>query len=72
MSEAHSIPSSKAARPNICHRAFLCAVYRDYPVQAPFLIRRWDRIGATGQTKIHHFKREEEAVSMFLDLLRIK
>ncbi|WP_337961879.1 WGR domain-containing protein [Brucella anthropi] len=40
--------------------------------QTPCLIRRWGRIGASGETKTHHFQREEEAVSMFLDLLRAK
>jgi len=40
--------------------------------QAPCLIRRWGRIGTIGQTKIHHFEREEDAVSLFLDLLRAK
>ncbi|MCW5711587.1 WGR domain-containing protein [Shinella sp.] len=36
------------------------------------LTRRWGRIGTTGQQMIHHFQREEEAVSLFLDLLRQK
>ncbi|MGR9363612.1 WGR domain-containing protein (plasmid) [Rhizobium leguminosarum] len=36
------------------------------------LIRRWGRIGARGQRLIHHFKREEEAVGLFLQLLRQK
>lgn len=36
------------------------------------LIRRWGRIGSLGQTKMHHFEREEDAVTMFLALLRIK
>ena len=40
--------------------------------QVPCLIRRWGRIGTIGQTKIHHFEREEDAVSLFLDLLRAK
>ncbi|MBX4922377.1 WGR domain-containing protein [Rhizobium bangladeshense] len=34
------------------------------------LIRRWGRIGATGQRREHRFAREEEAVSLFLQLLR--
>jgi predicted DNA-binding WGR domain protein len=36
------------------------------------LIRRWGRIGRRGQEKQHVFKREEEAVSLFLDLLKHK
>lgn len=36
----------------------------------PCLTRRWGRIGYGGQTKVHHFDREEEAVSLFLALLR--
>ncbi|NTI78619.1 WGR domain-containing protein [Rhizobium rhizogenes] len=36
------------------------------------LIRRWGRIGATGQRMVHHFEREEEAVGLFLQLLRQK
>ncbi|MGV2147042.1 MULTISPECIES: WGR domain-containing protein [Rhizobium] len=36
------------------------------------LTRRWGRIGTSGQTKVHHFQREEEAVSLFLDLTRQK
>lgn len=36
----------------------------------PRLLRRWGRIGTFGQTKVHHFEREEEAVALFLDLLR--
>ncbi|MBB3644301.1 putative DNA-binding WGR domain protein [Rhizobium sp. BK619] len=36
------------------------------------LTRRWGRIGAYGQLKAHVFAREEEAVSLFLDLLRQK
>ena len=34
------------------------------------LIRRWGRIGAGGQSRMHHFTREEEAVKLFLELLR--
>jgi len=36
------------------------------------LTRRWGRIGARGQTMAHSFTREEEAVGLFLDLLRQK
>ncbi len=36
------------------------------------LIRRWGRIGAHGQTMQHSFDREDEAVQLFLDLLRQK
>jgi predicted DNA-binding WGR domain protein len=36
------------------------------------LIRRWGRIGAGGQRKVHHFTREEDAVALFLELLRRK
>ncbi|TCU08641.1 putative DNA-binding WGR domain protein [Rhizobium sullae] len=36
------------------------------------LIRRWGRIGTSGQMMIHHFGREEEAVRLFLDLTRQK
>lgn len=36
------------------------------------LSRKWGRIGASGQMKIHQFGREEEAVQLFLDLLRQK
>jgi predicted DNA-binding WGR domain protein len=38
----------------------------------PCLTRRWGRIGGGGQSMVHHFDREEEAVSMFLELLRAK
>lgn len=34
------------------------------------LIHRWGRIGARGQRREHHFAREEEAVRLFLQLLR--
>lgn len=34
------------------------------------LIRRWGRIGATGQRREHHFAQEDEAVRLFLQLLR--
>ncbi|MBN9032579.1 MAG: WGR domain-containing protein [Rhizobiales bacterium 63-7] len=33
------------------------------------LTRRWGRIGARGQEKVHHFQREEDAVQLFLELL---
>lgn len=36
------------------------------------LLRKWGRIGAKGQMMVHHFGREEEAVRLFLDLLRQK
>ena len=36
------------------------------------LTRRWGRIGAKGQTLIHHFEREQDAVTLFLDLTRQK
>ncbi|SIQ89469.1 WGR domain-containing protein, predicted DNA-binding domain in MolR [Rhizobium sp. RU33A] len=36
------------------------------------LTRAWGRIGKGGQRRIHSFQREEEAVSLFLELLRQK
>ncbi len=36
------------------------------------LTRRWGRIGSTGQFMTHHFEREEDAVILFLELLRQK
>jgi len=36
------------------------------------LTRRWGRIGARGQALQHHFRREEDAVLLFLELLRNK
>jgi len=36
----------------------------------PRLTRRWGRIDSHGQTKVHHFEREMDAVHMFLDLVR--
>lgn len=36
------------------------------------LTRRWGRIGTEGQKLVHHFQREEEAVKLFLVLLRQK
>ncbi|MBP1852825.1 WGR domain-containing protein [Rhizobium halophytocola] len=38
----------------------------------PCLTRRWGRIGTRGQTMVHHFSQEQEAVALFLDLLRQK
>lgn len=38
----------------------------------PFLARRWGRIGSTGQSLVHHFEREDDAVRMFLELARQK
>ncbi|WP_210106577.1 WGR domain-containing protein [Neorhizobium galegae] len=36
------------------------------------LIRTWGRIGKRGQSRHHHFVREEDAVDLFLDLARRK
>ena len=36
----------------------------------PSLTRRWGRIGTDGQSKVHHFESEADAVTLFLDLLR--
>jgi len=36
------------------------------------LTRRWGRIGTHGQTMAHVFLREQEAVELFLDLMRQK
>lgn len=36
------------------------------------LTRRWGRIGTKGQTMSHHFETEQEAVALFLDVLRQK
>lgn len=36
------------------------------------LVRRWGRIGSGGQRMVHHFRREDEAVDLFLELLRKK
>lgn len=38
----------------------------------PCLIRRWGRIGASGQSLVHHFERERDAVKLFLDVMRQK
>lgn len=36
------------------------------------LLRKWGRIGTKGQMMVHHFDREEDAVLLFLDLVRQK
>lgn len=36
------------------------------------LTRRWGRIGQRGQSMVHHFDSEQEAVALFLDVLRKK
>lgn len=36
------------------------------------LTRRWGRIGTNGQMKSHQFEKEQEAVELFLELLRQK
>lgn len=36
------------------------------------LTRSWGRIGKRGQSKVHHFSREQEAVALFLVLMRRK
>jgi len=36
------------------------------------LTRSWGRIGASGQSLTHHFDREQDAVLLFLDVLRRK
>ena len=36
------------------------------------LTRRWGRIGTGGQQMVHHFQSEEEAVRLFLEVLRRK
>ena len=38
----------------------------------PCLTRRWGRIGTAGKALMHHFDKEEDAVRMFLNLLRSK
>ena len=38
----------------------------------PCLTRRWGRIGAPGQSLVHHFEKEGDAVRLFLDLMREK
>ena len=36
------------------------------------LTRTWGRIGRRGQSKMEHFESEDEAVDLFLDLMRQK
>jgi predicted DNA-binding WGR domain protein len=36
------------------------------------LTRTWGRIGVRGQSKMHHFENENEAVDLFLALMRQK
>ena len=36
------------------------------------LVRRWGRVGARGQIMQHSFESEDEAVNLFLELLRQK
>ncbi|CAN7749881.1 WGR domain-containing protein [Rhizobium sp. LjRoot258] len=36
------------------------------------LTRRWGRIGTSGQSMTHHFEREQDAVVLFLNLIRQK
>jgi predicted DNA-binding WGR domain protein len=36
------------------------------------LTRRWGRIGTSGQVKTHQFDKEQDAVNLFLDLLKQK
>jgi predicted DNA-binding WGR domain protein len=36
------------------------------------LVRRWGRIGTAGRTVQHSFDEEEQAVGLFLELLRAK
>ena len=36
------------------------------------LLRRWGRIGSTGQQKIHCFENERQAVELFLSIVRQK
>lgn len=38
----------------------------------PCLTRRWGRIGRKGQSMVHHFEHEAEAVALFLDVLKKK
>jgi predicted DNA-binding WGR domain protein len=38
----------------------------------PCLVRRWGRIGESGQSLVQHFEREGDAVKLFLELLRQK
>lgn len=36
------------------------------------LTRTWGRIGARGQSKMHHFENQHDAVDLFLELIRQK
>lgn len=36
------------------------------------LVRRWGRIGTRGRMVQHSFDKEDEAVELFLDVLRVK
>ena len=36
------------------------------------LKRTWGRIGRSGQSKMHHFENESDAVDLFLELMRQK
>lgn len=36
------------------------------------LLRKWGRIGSRGEMMVHYFSGEQEAVRLFLDLLRQK
>ena len=38
----------------------------------PCLIRRWGRIGASGQSMVHAFANEEDAVRLFLEVIKRK
>lgn len=38
----------------------------------PCLTRRWGRIGASGQSMVHHFENEQDAVVLFLQITRHK
>ena len=38
----------------------------------PCLTRRWGRIGASGQSMVHHFENEHDAVVLFLQITRHK
>jgi predicted DNA-binding WGR domain protein len=38
----------------------------------PCLIRRWGRIGASGQSMVHAFAKEEDAVRLFLEVIKRK
>ncbi|WP_132412769.1 WGR domain-containing protein [Neorhizobium sp. S3-V5DH] len=38
----------------------------------PCLIRRWGRIGASGRSMVHAFPKEEDAVRLFLEVIKRK